>query len=148
GEGGGHGGEHGGDRGGPGAGGIRVGEPAQDGQALAGGVRARGKPLMRQRLPGREVGHAAGGQQGAEGPGQLLRLPGGGGDREQEPRGGAGQAGERRGEERPERGRSGHVRAADRDNAAAGRGQVRDPAELGVVGDGGEETGEAHGIPG
>ncbi len=40
---------------------------------------------MRQRLPGREVGRAAGGQQRVQRGGQLLGLAGGGGDGQDEP---------------------------------------------------------------
>ena len=103
-----------GDRGRTGTGRIGVGKPAQHRHALAGGVRAGGEPFVRERLPGGEVGHAVGGQQRAEGPGQFLGFPGGRGDREQEPGGGAGQAGQGRGEQRTERGRRGHVRASRR----------------------------------
>lgn len=44
------------------------------------GVRARRKALVRQRLPGREVGHAIGAEQRAERRGQLVGLASGGGD--------------------------------------------------------------------
>ena len=59
-----------------------MGQPAQDVQPPPDGVAAGGQPLVRQRLPGRVHGHPLArdeiGQRGR----QVLRLPGGGGDRE------------------------------------------------------------------
>ena len=53
--------------------GVGVGEPAQDGQPPADGVAARAEPLVRQGLPGREVGdrRRAG---AAEGGGEVVGL--------------------------------------------------------------------------
>ena len=77
----------------------RVGEPAQHGEAAADGVRARRQPLVRQRLPGRELhdGCPPGRQQGAQRGGQVLRLTAGGGHREHRPAGVAGEGGHREG---------------------------------------------------
>jgi hypothetical protein len=46
------------------------------------------RALVRQRLPGREVGGTGGGQQRVQGGRQVLGLPGGGGDGQHEPAGG------------------------------------------------------------
>ena len=48
--------------------GVGVGEPAQHGQPLADGVAARAEPLVRQGLPGGEVGDAVGVEEAARAP--------------------------------------------------------------------------------
>ena len=98
----------------------RVGEPPQYGDPPPDRIGLRGEPLMRQRLPAREAGHAARGQEGAEGRGQVVGLPGGGGDREHEP--GLGcpvEAGQRRGQHRSQRRRRDQVLPREGDGAAS-----------------------------
>ena len=51
-----------------------MGEAAQHGQAATDGVGARAEPLVRQRLPGREVGDDVGVEDAAEGGGEVLGL--------------------------------------------------------------------------
>ena len=62
---------------------VGVGQPAQHREPAPDGVAARAEPLVRQRLPGREVGDAVGGQEAAQRGGQVLGLAAGGGHRQQ-----------------------------------------------------------------
>ena len=62
---------------------LGMGQAAQDRQAGGDGVRARGEPLVGQRLPGGEDGDVGCGQVAGQGGGGLLRLPAGGGHDEQ-----------------------------------------------------------------
>ena len=71
----------------------RVGEPPQHRDPPPDRVGLRGEPLMRQGLPAGEAGHAARGQERAEGRGQVVGLAGGGGDREHEAVGSVGPDG-------------------------------------------------------
>ena len=120
-------------------------EPAQHSEPAAARIRARRDPLVRQRLPGGEVGNPLARQQRAQGVGERFRLPGAGGDREHEPAVLAGlrsllprQAGESGGQERPERGRGGEVCPLRRGGRAGGR--------PGVPGAGGTERLPQRGI--
>ncbi|BBE22156.1 hypothetical protein MN0502_10390 [Arthrobacter sp. MN05-02] len=54
---------------------LRMGEPAQDGQAASDGVGARRQPLVGQRLPGGELLDGALGEVAAQGGREVLRLP-------------------------------------------------------------------------
>ena len=65
-------------------GGVRVRQPPQDRQAPTDRVRARAQALVREGLPGREHGHAGGPGQAARGRREVLGLPGGGRDRQDE----------------------------------------------------------------
>ena len=86
--------------------GVRVRQPAQDGEAATDGVAARAQPLVRQRLPGRELDDRARLEQVTQGGGELLRLTAGRGDGEHRP---AGPGGQRRQRERADPGRGGEV---------------------------------------
>ena len=66
---------------------VRVGQPAQYGQPPPDGVRARRQPLVRQRLPRRVHRDRVGRQQPAQRGGQVVGLPGGGGDGQYRPPG-------------------------------------------------------------
>ena len=63
-----------------------MGQPAQDREALAGGVRPGRQPLVRQRLPGREVPDPVLAEQRPERGGQFLGLARGRGHRERDQR--------------------------------------------------------------
>ena len=99
-----HRGHHRGERAGLRAGRVRVSEPAQHREPLAGGVGTRGEPFMRQRLPGREVGDGLGRKQRAEGIAEFFGLTRSRSHREDEPlrlsRGGGESRGEKRAESR------------------------------------------------
>ncbi len=145
-----HRGDHSRDRRGPRAGPAGVSEPAQDRQTLAGGVRPGREPLVRQRLPRREVGHAFGRQQRAERGSQILGFPRGGRHREQEPAALARSPGEGGAEQRAQRGRRGHVGALATGAANFGGecgGHTGDLPELGIVRYGFKQTAETHGFP-
>ena len=133
------------ERAGPGVGRVRVSEPAQHREPLARGVGARRQPLVRERLPRREVGRGALGQQRAERRRQVLGLASGRGHGQHESAApsrwralpGAGQRGD---EERPQCGR--------RDQVAARRGRrvslIERAPELWIIGDDPQKSGEAH----
>ncbi len=70
-----------------------VREPAQHGETAADGVGAGREPLVGQGLPGGELRHGVGGQQGPQGRGQVLGLAAGGGDGQHGASGLAGQRG-------------------------------------------------------
>ena len=75
---------------------LRVGQAAQDGQALGDGVGARREALVGQGLPGGHDGDILRRQVAAQGQGGLLGLAAGGGDDEQGRAGDLGGAGRRR----------------------------------------------------
>ena len=74
---------------------LRVGQAAQDGQALGDGVGARREALVRQGLPGGHDGDVLRRQVAAQRQGRLLGLAAGGGDDQQGRAGGLGGAGRR-----------------------------------------------------
>ena len=121
--------------------GVRVGQPAQDGQPAADGVAARAQPLVREGLPGRELDDSVRLEQVAQGGGQLLGLPTGRGDGQHRPAGPGGQGGQG---ERADPGRRGEVEVG----AAAGAGSLDRGAQGGVaralVEQDVEEAGQAH----
>ena len=72
---------------------VRMCQPAQDRQPLAGGVRARRQPLVRQRLPSREVTHCVRAEQRAEAGREFLGFARGRGDGQHERAGRRGATG-------------------------------------------------------
>ena len=113
---------------------LRVGEPAQDGEAAADGVGARAEPLVRQRLPAREQRDAVAVEQAAERGDQVLGLAAGRGDGEH----GAALPDEAGDDERAQAGGRGQV-----ERRRLGRGERL--AQRRVVEDDVEQAGERHG---
>ena len=131
------GGDHG-ERAGPGVGRVRVGEPAQHRQPLPGYVWLRRQPLVRQRLPGREAGRSALGQQRAERGGQVLCLPDGGRHGQHEPAGELASQG--CGQQRAQGRRPAEIAAARRGLASL----IQRMPQLRVISDYLQKAGEAH----
>jgi hypothetical protein len=120
--------------------GAGVGEAAEDGEAAADGVGAGGEPFVGQGLPGGELDDAVGGQERAEGGGQVLGLAAGGGDGQHgAAAGGAGEGGDGEG--------AGGGRADEVEVVAVSRGGgLGRLGEGGVFDDGVEQAVQAHGL--
>ncbi len=121
-------------------GGVVLGmrQPAQGRQPAADGVGAGGQPLVRQRLPGRELEHRLARQHRAQGGGEVLGLARGRGHREHERRGAV--RGERRQHGRPGAGRRLEVEGGP----VAGPGGAHGLGERGVAAQHLEQAGQAH----
>ena len=124
-------------------------QPAQHGQPLARGVGPGRQPLVRQRLPRREIADGVLADQRAECGGQFLRLASSRRDRQREPAGRLALgycpvrrsgAGERRNQQRAKRGRRDQVPAEVRERGSL----IKRLPKLRVSGNHREKSGEGH----